>query len=163
MLPPRLQLLCCNHRLVCSIGCSLQPHRQEELSGDIITPFNRLFIVGCLLQGLLLIFIFVLFGLLRLVWTFRTFLYQIYKARKNLRNQQGYQGSSSSTSSTSADGQRSGHKKKVFDDNEGEYVEFEEVKDWLLQCVNVAFALFFYRFFLVSFSFLKKICNFVLS
>ena len=144
MLSPRLQLLCCNHRLVCSIGCSLQPHRQEELSGDIITPFNRLFIVGCLLQGLLLIFIFVLFGLLRLVWTFRTFLYQIYKARKNLRNQQGYQGgssstygnssssydsSSSSTSSTSADGQRGGHKKKVFDDNEGEYVEFEEVKD----------------------------------
>lgn len=86
--------------------------------------------MGCLLHFFLFIFILAAMGGLRLWW-------QIRKVMRNGRGQQTSQGLNSQQQQHRGAGvyrdetfqSSSKPKKKVFADEEGEYVDFEEVKD----------------------------------
>lgn len=91
--------------------------------------------MGCLLNFFLFIFIFVAIQGIRLWWVVRKALHgqgSAGSARGKQQEQPRYRGagvyrdpSAQSKQSTSGGQQR----KKVYGDDEGEYVEFEEVKD----------------------------------
>ncbi len=71
------------------------------------------------------LFIILMIGLSLLGAVFRLFTgfrYRSKHTRESKNNESAYSYNNSSTSS-------SGTKKKVFDDDEGEYVDFEEIKD----------------------------------
>lgn len=86
--------------------------------------------MGCILKFLLFIFILGFIGAVRFWWTIRTL---VHNAREQARQQQQQTAqkdnfNSADTTSSTNTTSTTPHK-KVFADNEGEYVEFEEVKD----------------------------------
>ena len=91
--------------------------------------------MGCILKFLLFIFILGFIGVVRFWWTIRTL---VHNAREQARQQQqggqhdnfkSTSNASSANTTSSTNTASSASHKKVFADNEGEYVEFEEVKD----------------------------------
>lgn len=91
--------------------------------------------MGCILQFLLFIFILAFIGAVRFWWTIRSLMNNV---RNQARQQQNEQNSYNNTSenyntanstNNTVHGSSTPSHKKVFEDNEGEYVEFEEIKD----------------------------------
>lgn len=90
--------------------------------------------MGCILKFLLFIFILAFIGAVRFWWTIRTL---VNNVREQAKQQQGENQNNSYTSNSNNTTNSSGNtihtstseRKKVFDDNEGEYVEFEEISD----------------------------------
>lgn len=79
--------------------------------------------MGCILKFLLFIFILGFIGVIRFWWIIRTL---VQRAREQDRQQQQ---TDQQDNFKSTDTASSTPHKKVFADNEGEYVEFEEIKD----------------------------------
>lgn len=100
--------------------------------------------MGCILKFLLFIFILAFIGAVRFWWIIRTLM---NNAREQARKQQEYSngttngygtssryGSTNNNDSTGSSGNSTQNNnatdhKKVFADDEGEYVDFEDIKD----------------------------------
>lgn len=85
--------------------------------------------MGCLLQFLLFILFLGLFGALRFWIAIRSVLNASRKQAEQFEQRQSQGTQSQSSSTTQGNTHGAAPRKKVFADNEGEYVEFEEIKE----------------------------------
>lgn len=84
--------------------------------------------MGCLLQFFLFWIILAFIGAVRIWWQMRRMMNAARKQHQRQTHQQQNQRSKSGVYMDETKTQSKQSKKKVFDDDEGEYVDFEEIK-----------------------------------